>query len=129
MRVLQPVPEIGKSYNFFSNGTVDGTRVYKAVITNILSIQQASQYKFADGTLLSIWEYEKEIYKDFYAKKTDVFVEAKIEAFSLSCIYFCRCKDGGWYSFDVNTINEAGRLDINGSMLRAFINYNLGNED
>lgn len=51
-----------------------------------------------------------------YAKDTDYFVEAIVDGYDENPLWFARTVDGGWFSMDIQSGWQSGRLDVDGSI-------------
>ena len=133
---MEKIPEIGKTYHFFDDGKITMMRHSMATVTRILSIVDAknemfnlidySDWNAEKGTwenqvpykisLFQIWRNEVEDCSWIYAPDTDYFVECSIPKFDENPIWFVRTVNGGWFSLDIQSGWQAGRLDIDESL-------------
>lgn len=127
-----PIPTVGKEYHFFDDGKISNSRHYLAVVNEILTKEQAqkltftktdSQDKEYETTLYDIWKRDVIEHDWLYAEDTDVFVKCDIPEYDKDPIYFARTKDGGWFSMDVTSGWQAGRLDVDGKRYESLMKY------
>lgn len=127
-----PIPTVGKEYHFFDDGKISNSRHYLAVVNEILTKEQAqkltfiktdSQDKEYETTLYDIWKREVLEHDWLYAEDTDVFVKCDIPEYDKDPIYFARTKDGGWFSMDVTSGWQGGRLDVDGKRYESLMKY------
>lgn len=127
-----PIPTVGKEYHFFDDGKISNSRHYLAVVNEILTKEQAqkltftktdSQDKEYETTLYDIWKREVLGHDWLYAEDTDVFVKCDIPEYDKDPIYFARTKDGGWFSMDVTSGWQGGRLDVDGKRYESLMKY------
>ena len=131
MNNLKPVPKIGESYHFFDDGKITPMRHAIATITEIITLEEAKeiiistprdydvktgQNVFINMSLHDIWVEEKRHIDWIYAEDTDYIVKADIPEYDKDPIYFARTKNGGWFSMDVTSWWQSGRLDIDGKL-------------
>ena len=82
-----------------------------------------SQDKEYETTLYDIWKREVIEHDWLYAEDTDVFVKCDIPEYDKDPIYFARTKDGGWFSMDVTSWWQGGRLDVDGKRYESLMKY------
>lgn len=58
-----------------------------------------------------------------YAPITDYFVEVSCPKYDKYNLWFARTKDGGWYSLDIQSGWQGGRLDVTGEIYDDIIKY------
>lgn len=126
------IPEVNKQYHFFDDGKISSSRHYIATIIRILTKEEAKNINFElteyfhtdDGddyydyktSLYDIWQGEIKEYYWLIAEDTDYIVEASIPDYDENLIYFVRTKDGGWFSMNIQSDWQGGRLDIDGKL-------------
>lgn len=117
-----PVPEVGKKYHFFDDGKCGPSRHFIATVNEVIGANEAKHRYFESfhrGTLrplYDIWQEEIKISDHLFAKETDYFVACNIPKYDKNLIWFVRTKDGGWFSIDVQTSWQSGRLDVTGEI-------------
>lgn len=137
--INKPVPEVGKDYHFFDDGKITRSRHYIATIKRIITKEEAksiifelTEYFHTDNgddyynyksSLYDIWKNETEEYDWIIAKDTDYIVEAAIPEYDDNLIYFVRTKDGGWFSMNIQSGWQGGRLDIDGKLYESLLEY------
>lgn len=135
----RPVPEVGKEYHFFDDGKISPGRHYIATITRILTKEEAKNIIFElteyfhNGDEEDKYDYKESLYdiwqddiKEHYwliAEDTDYIVEASIPDYDENLIYFVRTKDGGWFSMDIQSSWQGGRLDVTGNLYESIKEY------
>ena len=127
-----PIPTVGKEYHFFDDGKISNSRHYLAVVNEIITKEQAqkltftktdSQDKEYETTLYDIWRREVIEHDWLFAEDTDVFVKCDIPEYDKDPIYFVSTKDGGWFSMDVTSWWQCGRLDVDGKRYESLMKY------
>jgi len=132
-QVLKPIPEIGKQYHFFDDGKISFSRHSIATVVEILTIEQAKHRTFNiwdrdiidakeniykaechSKSLYDLWKEEVVRCYWLFAPETDVFLCCAIPEYDECLIYFARTKYGEWFSLDIQSSWQGGRLDITG---------------
>ena len=134
--INKSVPEVGKEYHFFDDGKIRRSRHYIATIKRIITKEEAKSIIFKlteyfndddyydyKSSLYDIWQSEIERYDWIIAKDTDYIVEASIPEYDDNLIYFVRTKDGGWFSMNIQSDWQGGRLDIDGKLYESLLEY------
>lgn len=134
--INKPVPEVGKDYHFFDDGKISHSRHYIATIKRLITKEEAKSIIFElteyfndddyydyKSSLYDIWQGEIEEYDWIIAKDTDYIVEASIPEYDDNLIYFVRTKDGGWFSMNIQSDWQGGRLDIDGKLYESLLEY------
>ena len=128
---LARVPEVGEKLHFFDDGKSGDGRHYLAVVTHVLTPEQAKHVyidvsafcelnnfevdeNLKSITLVDIHLYEVNNCDWLYAPETDYFVGCAIPEFDDHILWFVRKKDGGWFSMDVQSCWQGGYLDVDG---------------
>lgn len=128
---MKPVPEIGKEYYFFDDGKNSPSRCYKAKVLRIVPYKEevlVDEYDYNTDQLIPtpIQEVHKGEVKAcdwLYAKETDYFIECSIPGYDEHNIWFARTKNGGWFSMDIQSSWQSGRLDIDNSQYQSIKEY------
>ena len=134
---LKPIPEVGKFYHFFDDGKLSPGRHYICKVEQIVSESNANSIIIKDipiwddnnkcyrenSTLTDCWLKEKERNNWIYAPITDYFVEVSCPKYDKYNLWFVRTKDGGWYSLDIQSGWQGGRLDVTGEIYDNIIKY------
>lgn len=118
------IPEIGKEYYFFDDGKIHPSRCYKAKVLRIVPSNEeiiVDKYdsdleKFVQTPIQEIHKIEAEYANWLFAETTDYFIECAIPGYDEHNIWFARTKDGGWFSMDIQSWWQGGRLDIDNSV-------------
>ena len=133
--INKTVPEVGKEYHFFDDGKIRRSRHYIATIKRLITKEEAKNINFElteyfiddcydyKSSLYDIWQSEIERYDWIIAKDTDYIVEASIPDYDENLIYFVRTKDGGWFSMNIQSDWQGGRLDIDGKLYESLLEY------
>ena len=134
---LKPIPEVGKFYHFFDDGKLSPGRHYICKVEQIVSESNANNIIIKDipvwddnnecyrekSTLTDCWLKEKECNNWIYAPITDYFVEVSCPKYDKYNLWFARAKDGGWFSLDIQSDWQGGRLDVTGEIYDDIIKY------
>ena len=125
---MKPIPEIGKEYHFWDDGKRRLGRHYICRVERIISPEEAKEMIFnreytvpTDMSLYQIWEDEKVERPWFYADKTDCFVEISCPKYDENLLYCVRTKNGGFFSINIQSFWQGGRLDVDGKIFEEVI--------
>lgn len=131
IEVNDAVPEVGKFYHFWDDGKSSPGRHYICKVERIITPDEAkdimvevTDWDFDENgevkRMTSLYDHWKEEVVPncywLYAKDTDCFVEASCPRYDDYNLWFVRTKGGGWFSMDLQSSWQAGRLDIDGSV-------------
>jgi len=130
------IPEIGKQYHFFDDGKISPSRHFIATVEEIIPIEESKnmilktiigtftdETKFTEMSLYDIWSFEVMGHPWLYAPETDYIIKCSIPVYDEEPIYFIRTRDGGWFSIDITSSWQAGRLDIDGKLFESLKEY------
>lgn len=121
------IPEIGKEYHFFDDGKTSVSRHYICRCERIITPEEAKKITFDldDGeiTLYDIWKDESLKCGFLFAKDTDFFVEVSCPIYDDNNLWAVRTKDGGWFTLDMQSSWQGGRLDVNGEIFDGVIKF------
>lgn len=132
------MPKVGETYNFFDDGKVTPSRHYKAKVIRIVHRDEelfVDKYDYDKHGLVPtpIQEVHKKAVDDhrqserfqvwngsnttpgspwLYAEETDYFIGCEIPKYDDNIIWFARTVDGGWFSMDIQSSWQGGRLDV-----------------
>ena len=134
---LKSIPEVGKFYHFFDDGKLSPERHYICKVEQIVSESNANNIIIKDipvwddnnechrenSTLIDCWLKEKDCNNWIYAPITDYFVEVSCPKYDKYNLWFARAKDGGWFSLDIQSDWQGGRLDVTGEIYDDIIKY------
>ena len=139
---LKSVPLVGKFYHFWDDGKCGAGRHYICRIERIIPFTKAKDIilntprgeeildktgKFEsfdiDMSLEDIWKDEVKECDWVFDEETDYFVEASCPVYDDHNLWFARTKDGGWFSMNIQSWWQGGRLDINGEIYEEMIKY------
>ena len=132
------VPQVGEKLHFFDDGKVGDSRHYMAVVTHVLTPEQAkcvfvvdaisfSESHFIDFeenkslSLLDVHAEEVKCCDWIFADQTDYFIACSIPEFDNHIIWFVRKKDGGWFSMDIQSDWQGGYLDVDGECYQRMV--------
>ena len=135
---LKPVPEVGKFYHFFDDGKTSPSRHYICKCERIITPEEAKNIMITipgeNSTkenpytetlnLYDHWHGREMPLRDWlYATETDYFVECTCPNYDDNNLWFVRTKDGGWFSMDIQSWWQSGRLDIDNKIFDGIIQY------
>jgi hypothetical protein len=103
----EPVPEPGRSYDYYDDGKVRPGRKDRCTVTAV------TPFATAPGEVRHAWEQEKIGCPHLYAGATDFFVRGTLSDAG-ETVWFARCAQGGWFGFG-NYMYD-GRLDVDGRL-------------
>ena len=132
------VPQVGEKLHFFDDGKVGDSRHYMAVVTHVLTPEQAKcvfvvdaisfsechSIDFEENKSLSLLDVHAEEVKCcdwIFAEQTDYFIACSIPEFDNHIIWFVRKKDGGWFSMDIQSDWQGGYLDVDGECYQRMV--------
>ena len=141
--VLKPRPEIGKFYHFWDDGKTSASRHYICKCEDIITPVEAQgiliQERYGDpqetDTLYNIWKDEVNRHRNsegftvigvgidpkpgapwLYAEETDCFIKLSCPKYDDYDLWAVRTVDGGWFTMDVQSGWQGGRLDVTGEI-------------
>lgn len=121
------IPEIGKEYHFFDDGKKSHSRHYICKCKRVITPEEANGIIFDldDGktTLYDIWKDESSKCDFLFAKETDVFVEVSCQNYDENNLWAVRTKDGGWFTLDVQSSWQGGRIDMTGEIFDSAVEF------
>jgi len=142
---LKPVPEVGKLYHFFDDGKTSPSRHYICKCERVITPGEAKNIMFrlplyidgcaeddiiVDTSLYDHWHNNEMPCHDWlYSEETDYFVECSCPNYDEHNLWFVRTKDGGWFSMDIQSSWQAGRLDVDGNIFDGIIQNINDNPD
>lgn len=139
---MKAIPEVGRFYHFWDDGKTSPSRHYICRVERVVSPNVARSIKvmvpewhygtneteYVETTLYDHWKIQVANHDWLYADDTDYFVEASCPNYDEHNLWFIRTKNGGWFSMDVQSSWQGGRLDIDGkiyeSCFRDWIEWN-----
>lgn len=131
---LKPIPEIGKYYHFWDDGKISPGRHYICRCERIITSEEAKSImikvpnEYIDDIMdtISLYEhwYDNEMpnHDWLYSKDTDYFIECSCPEYDEHNLWFVRTKNGGWFSMDIQSGWQSGRLDIDGEIFENITN-------
>jgi len=123
---LSPLPIVGKKYHFFDDGKCGPSRHYIAEVKEVITVKEAKMMEVPcmidNGMesdlkpLIEIWRNEVKRHDFLFSKETDYFVRCSVPKYDNNDLWFVRTKDGGWFSMDIQSWWQGGRLDVSGEI-------------
>lgn len=145
---LQPRPEVGKFYHFWDDGKSSSSRHYICKCEEIIIPSQAKSILFDENiyndfptTLYDIWKIEVDNHRQgdnfkvlngastktgepwLYAEDTDCFVRLSCPKYDKNDLWAVRTVDGGWFTMDIQSWWQGGRLDVTSKKYDEIIEY------
>ena len=121
------IPEIGNEYHFFDDGKTSLSRHYVCRCERVITPEEAKAITFGldDGeiTLYEIWKDESSKCDFLFAKDTDFFVEVSCPSYDENNLWAVRTKDGGWFTLDVQSSWQGGRVDVTGEIFDNVVRF------
>lgn len=131
---MTEIPKIGKYYHFFDDGKLSVSRHYICKVERIITPEEAKcimievPNDYIDNvkdtiSLYDHWHDNEMPNNDWlYAKYTDYFIEVSCPKYDKNNLWFVRTKDDGWFSMDIQSSWQGGRLDIDESIYESILN-------
>lgn len=131
---LKPIPEVGKYYHFWDDGKLSPGRHYICRCERIITPEEAKSImievlnEYIDDVMdtISLYEhwYDDEMpnHDWLFETETDYFIECSCPEYDKHNLWFVRTKDGGWFSMDIQSGWQSGRLDIDGKIFEDVTN-------
>ena len=133
----QEVPKVGEYYHFWDDGKTSPSRHYICRVEEVIRVKDAkkievsvpewddlkNQNVFHTETLYNKWEEQVVGHDWLYAKETDYFIRISCPEYDKYDLYAVRTKSGGWFTIDVQSWWQGGRLDVDGSIYDEMIEY------
>ena len=143
LNVENNIPEVGKFYHFWDGGKQSISRHYICKCERIITPEEAknikvevSHWDFESKSeykeIMSLYErWKKEVYECdwLYSDDTDYFIECSCPKYDDNNIWFVRTKYDGWFSINIQSCWQAGRLDIDESIFNSIIEELEKDED
>ncbi len=121
------VPKIGKEYHFFDDGKTSLSRHYVCRCEREITSEEAKAITFdlddGETTLYDIWKDESSKCDFLFAKDTDFFVEVSCPSYDENNLWAVRTKDGGWFTLDVQSYWQGGRVDVTGKIFDDVVRF------
>lgn len=126
MKNLKPIPEIRKYYHFWDDGKISMSRHYICKVEEIITPEEAkniivtipdwdfdnNKSFFYNISLYEQWLNEVRNCDWLFNKETDYFVKVSCPRYDDNDLWFVRTTNGGWFSMDIQSSWQGGRLDI-----------------
>lgn len=111
----QRIPKPGEKFMFFDDGKVRYSRMYQAEVLETYTPEETPNFvKEALNDNDTYWLFIKDEETGKY--KSDVFIECSIPKYDENHIWFARTQDGGFFSIDIQSNWQGGRLDVDGRL-------------
>lgn len=121
------IPKIGKEYHFFDDGKTRPSRHYVCKCERVITPEEAKEIVFdlddRKITLYDIWKDESAYCYWLFAEDTDFFVEVSCPSYNENSLWAVRTKDGGWFTLDVHSSWEGGRVDVTGEIFDNVVKF------
>lgn len=134
---LKPIPKVGEFYHFFDDGKTSPSRHYICKCERVVTFEEAKSimvtvpdYECTQDNpiynLVSLYDHwhddEMPNHDWLYETETDYFVECSCPVYDDNNLWFVRTKnDGGWFSMDIQSWWQGGRLDVDGKIFENII--------
>ena len=129
------LPKVGNIYKFYDDGKLNLSRQYDAKVIRIIPKEEAKSIMFpvyccedsywdetttvyrdeepvGEKSLYDVWTEEVKYHDWIFATDTDYFIECSIPKYDKYSIWFARMKDGNWFSMDIQSSWQCGKLDV-----------------
>ena len=138
---FQPVPEVGKFYHFFDDGKTSTSRHYICKVERIITPEEAKHILVKVPSDIQSIENDGELVYDLidlykhwhenqmpnhnwlYNINTDYFIEISCPTFDKNNLWAVRTKDGGWFTMDIESFWQSGRIDVTEEIFKNVIQY------
>lgn len=132
---MKEIPEIGKYYHFFDDGKTSPNRHYICRCERIITPDEAKKImvevpnQYMDNVMDSVSLYEhwhdNEVPNHYWliSDETDYFIECSCPKYDDNNLWFVRTFDGGWFSMDIQSFWQGGRLDVDGEIFQRTLNH------
>ena len=134
---IKDLPEVGQYYHFWDDGKTGPSRHYICKVEKIIPVKDAKnifvkvpeynettkENDFYDVTLYDRWKYQVKEHYWLYNVDTDYFIEISCPKYDENNLYAVRTKDNGWFTIDIQSWWQGGRLDIDGAIYQDVLNY------
>jgi len=104
------LPKKGRIYNFFDDGKIRTSRMYKAYVKKVIPFNKANihlKIHLVNNSLRYDW-----IWNGY----TDYFIGCYIPRYDDNIIWFARTKEGKWFSMDIQSWWQGGLLDVSNKL-------------
>lgn len=122
---MKEVPKVGEFYHFWDDGKTSVSRHYICRVERVLKVKDAKKLMVSfndaiddntvvekEATLYDIWKEAVLEYNWLYAEETDYFIEISCPTYDDNLLYAVRTKDGGWFTMDIQSWWQGGKLDV-----------------
>ena len=133
----QQVPEVGKQYHFFDDGKITPSRHSIATVLRVIPFSEANSIIvkarewdleiadpiYVDKPITEVWKHDVTEHDWIMNAETDYLIECSIPDYDENNIWFARTTEGGWFSMDIQSGWQAGRLDVDGKLYDYMCEY------
>lgn len=106
------VPKIGEYYHFWDDGKTAVSRHYICKCEKIIPFDKINEINIDGVDFYKVWEKQVNYCTWLFAKETDYIIVCSCPKYDDDVLYFTRTLDGGWFSLDITSSWQGGRLDI-----------------
>ena len=136
-KAKQEVPQVGKQYHFFDDGKITPSRHSIATVTRVVPFSEANSIIvkarewdleiddpiYVDKPITEVWKNNVIEHDWIMNTETDYLIECSIPDYDENLIWFARDTSGGWFSMDIQSSWQAGRLDVDGKLYKYMCEY------
>ena len=136
-KAKQEVPQVGKQYHFFDDGKITPSRHSIATVTRVVPFSEANSIIvkarewdleiddpiYVDKPITEVWKNDVTDHDSIMNTETDYLIECSIPDYDENLIWFARTTEGGWFSMDIQSGWQAGRLDVDGKLYEYMCEY------
>ena len=142
---MTEIPEVGKTYKFYDDGKISHSRQYDATVLQIVTEEESKEIMFDIGgdnevSLYDIYQIEVDNHLQganskvisggsmeegkpwLYARSTDFLIECSIPDYDEHNIWFVRTINGEWFSLEIQSFWQTGKLDVDGHLTKQLNN-------
>ena len=126
---MKEVPKVGQYYHFWDDGKTAVSRHYICRVERVLTNKEAKKFlvktyepiddntvEVREVSLYDHWQKQVPEYNWLYAKETDYFIEISCPNYDDNLLYAVRTIGGGWFTMDIQSWWQGGRLDVDGEV-------------
>lgn len=124
---MQEVPKVGEFYHFWDDGKTSPSRHYICKIERIVNLKEAAEimvdYFETKMSLVNAWKRDANQHDWLMAKETDVLIEISCPKYDDEKLWAARTKDGGWFTMNIQSSWQGGRVDVEGKIYESALEY------
>ncbi len=126
------IPKPGTEYHFFDDGKTSPSRHYICRCERLATVEEAKNIMFGSDVISSeketislyeLWEKAVSHYYWVFAEVTDLFVEISCPGYDENNLWAARAKDGGWFTLDIQSFWQGGRVDVTGEIFENVLKF------